>query len=205
VDPEEGLDAERLADRLAAAERAGTPVALLGTTLAFVHLIDWMERGARRFRLPPGSRLMDTGGFKGSGREVEPGNLLLAYRERLAIDAAHRVNEYGMTEMCSQFYTTALRDSARGAPARDGHSVPPWVRTRAVDPDTLEPLGPGAVGILQHFDLANVGSVTAIQTEDLGVVEDGRFTLLGRSPGAAPRGCSIAMDMLLQDTGAAGR
>jgi hypothetical protein len=73
------------------------------------------------------------------------------------------------------------------------------VRTRAVDPDTLAPLPPGEVGILQHFDLANAGSVMAIQTEDLGVVAGDRFTLLGRSPGAQPRGCSIAMDILLQD------
>jgi hypothetical protein len=107
--------------------------------------------------------------------------------------------------MCSQFYTSALRDHARGESARDGFAVPPWVRTRAVDPDTLAPLESGDVGILQHYDLANLGSVMAVQTEDLGVVEDGRFTLLGRSPGAAPRGCSIAMDMLLHDTGVGGR
>lgn len=142
---------------------------------------------------------MDTGGFKGSGRDVQPAELLASYRDLLGIDATHRVNEYGMTELCSQFYGTALRDVSAGRPARDGHAAPPWVRTRAVDPDTLEPVAPGAVGILQHFDLANAGSVMAIQTEDLGLVDDGRFILLGRAPGAPPRGCSIAMDLLLRD------
>ena len=82
--------------------------------------------------------------------------------------------------------------------------MPPWVRTRAVDPDTLAPVASGTVGILQHFDLANLGSVMAVQTEDLGVVDGDRFTLLGRSPGAQPRGCSIALDMLLQDRSGSG-
>ena len=141
---------------------------------------------------------MDTGGFKGSGRDVEPGDMLAAYEALLGIPQSARVNEYGMTEMCSQFYQSPLRER-RAATGAAGHAVPPWVRTRAGDPDTLEPIAPGAVGILQHFDLANVGSVMAIQTEDLGVVADGHFTLLGRSPGAQPRGCSIAMDILLQD------
>jgi hypothetical protein len=59
------------------------------------------------------------------------------------------------------------------------------------------PLPPGGIGLLQHFDVANAGSVLAIQTEDLGVQVTDGFTLLGRATGAAPRGCSIAMDELL--------
>jgi hypothetical protein len=74
---------------------------------------------------------------------------------------------------------------------------PAWVRTRVVDPDTLEPVSPGSTGLLQHFDVANTGSVMAIQTEDMGVVEGEGFRLLGRATGAPPRGCSIAMDELL--------
>lgn len=198
VDPADGLDAERFAAALERHERDARPVALLGTTLAFVHALEWLQRDGRSFRLASGSRLMDTGGFKGSGRDVEPGELLWSYEQRLGIPATHRVNEYGMTEMCSQFYGTSLRDLVAGRQPLEGYAPPPWVRTRAVDPDTLDPLAAGQVGILQHVDLANVGSVMAIQTEDLGVVEDGRFSLLGRAPGAQPRGCSIAMDMLLR-------
>ena len=63
--------------------------------------------------------------------------------------------------------------------------------------ETLRPVEPGAAGLLQHFDLANVGSVAAVLTEDLGrAVEDG-FVVLGRAPGAEPRGCSLAMEELL--------
>jgi hypothetical protein len=46
-------------------------------------------------------------------------------------------------------------------------------------------------------DLANTGSLIAVQTGDLGrCVEDG-FEVLGRAPGAEARGCSIAADLML--------
>jgi hypothetical protein len=71
------------------------------------------------------------------------------------------------------------------------------VRTRVVDPVTLDPLPAGREGLLQHFDLANIGSVIAVQTEDVGVMQDDGFVVIGRAAGATPRGCSIAMDELL--------
>ena len=101
--------------------------------------------------------------------------------------------------MCSQFYDNVLRDRVIHGEVRPRHKVgPPWVRTQAVDPETLEPLPPGEVGILRHYDLANLGSVLAVQTEDLGREVEGGFVVLGRASGAPPRGCSIATDMLLE-------
>jgi hypothetical protein len=63
---------------------------------------------------------------------------------------------------------------------------------------TLEPVPAGDVGLLRHFDLANLGSVIAVQTEDLGRIDDGALVLLGRASGARPRGCSIALDDLVE-------
>jgi hypothetical protein len=103
-----------------------------------------------------------------------------------------------MTEMCSQFYDSSLRDEVKGRVRARRKLVPPWVRTRVVHPETLEPVPAGEVGLLQHFDLANIGSVVAVQTEDLGSAADDGFFLLGRATGATPRGCSIAMDLLLE-------
>lgn len=188
-----GIDDTRLANALRLAEADARPVCLLGTSFAFVHLLDRMAARTERYALPAGSRLMDTGGYKGRSREVEEGELRAMYQSRLGIPASHCVNEYGMTEMCSQFYDSTLRDSG---PRRK--VVPPWVRTRVVEPESLQPVSAGTVGLLQHFDLANAGSVCAIQTEDLGVAEGDGFRLLGRSPGATPRGCSIAMDLILE-------
>ncbi|HEX6971231.1 MAG TPA: hypothetical protein VF234_03355, partial [Limnochordia bacterium] len=199
-----GLDDERLLGWLRAAADAGTPVGLLGTSTSLIEFLDRLAARGCRLRLPPASRVMDTGGYKGSGRRVEPEALRALYEEYLGIPPAYAVNEYGMTELGSQFYDACLADAVLGAPA-DAPSrakvIPPWVRTLAVDPETLEPLPPGEVGLLCHIDLANRGSVAAIQTEDLGrLVPAGgsfRFELLGRAPGAEPRGCSIAVSEIL--------
>jgi hypothetical protein len=194
----DGIDDERLAHELRAAERARRPVCLLGTSFAFVHWLDRLQASGDRFTLPHGSRLMDTGGYKGRSREVGEDEMRSLYSAILGIPASYCVNEYGMTELCSQFYDSSLRDAVKGRIAERRKIVPPWVRTRVVDPETLQPVRDGDVGILQHFDLANLNSVMAVQTEDLGVAVPGGFRLLGRAPGATPRGCSIAMDILLE-------
>jgi hypothetical protein len=186
----DGLDAA-VAD--AAAEQR--PVLLLGTSAAFIHWLDRLAADGVRHRLPDGSRLMDTGGYKGRSRQVDPAELREEYRLRLGLAPDHCINEYGMTEMLSQYYDRTLRDG--GVPA--GMGGPPWVRSVAVDPETLEPLPPGRRGLLRHLDLANLGSVAAIQTEDVGRVDEGGLILEGRVAGAQPRGCSIAMDLLLAD------
>jgi hypothetical protein len=193
-----GVDYASLEAALDRASADGTAVCLLGTSFAFVHWLDRLAGVGRAFALPAGSRLMDTGGYKGRSREVDADELRRLYGRYLGIDDAFCVNEYGMTELCSQFYDSTLRDRVRGRERRRRKVVPPWVRTRIVDPETLQPIPDGSAGLLQHFDLANAGSVMAVQTDDLGVRLDEGFTLLGRAPGAAPRGCSIAMDLLLQ-------
>jgi hypothetical protein len=192
-----GIDHERLGRTLALAQRDQMPVCLLGTSFAFVHWLDDLAARGDSFTLPAGSRIMDTGGYKGRSREIAEDELRGLYSRLLGVPAEYCVNEYGMTELCSQFYDSALRDHVRGRAAPRRKLVPPWVRTRVVDPESLQPLAAGQTGLLQHFDLANAFSVAAVQTEDLGVLVDDGFALLGRAPGAVPRGCSIAMDMLL--------
>ena len=193
-----GIDDDRFRDALVAAQQEGERVCILGTSFAFVHWLDRATARAERYALPAGSRLMDTGGYKGRSREVAEHTLRQMYQDVFGIDAAYCINEYGMTEMCSQFYDTSLRDVVKKRQRERRKLVPPWVRTRVVDPETLEPLPQGSTGLLQHFDLANIGSVMAIQTEDLASAVDGGFRLHGRAAGATPRGCSIAMDMLLE-------
>lgn len=193
-----GLDTTSLAAALDEACDDGRPVCLLGTSFSFVHWLDHLTGSGERFRLPEGSRLMDTGGYKGRSRAVPAEELRGLWHEWLGIDPALCVNEYGMTELCSQFYDTSLEERlTRATPGPRRKVGPPWVRTRVVDPDTLEPVDPGATGLLQHFDLANLGSVVAIQTEDLGHALDDGFTVRGRAAGAPSRGCSIALDDLL--------
>jgi hypothetical protein len=194
----DGLDFDRLDAAASSATTDGRPVLLLGTSAAFIHWLDRLSAGGTGHRLPDGSRLMDTGGFKGRGRQVAAGELRRAYHERLGLPPDRCVNEYGMTEMLSQLYDTALRDGHAGRPGHGRKRGPPWLRSVAVDPETLDPLPAGRSGLLRHVDLANVGSVAAIQTQDLGRVDEHGLVLEGRLAGAPPRGCSIAMDQLLE-------
>jgi hypothetical protein len=192
-------DLDLLAAVLRQHEDDGRAVCLLGTSFAFVHLLDRLRQTGVSFCLPAGSRLMDTGGYKGRSRQIEPERMRSDYQQLLGIPASHQVNEYGMTELLSQYYDAVLRDTVlRGTGDGRRKVGPPWLRALVVDPDSLEPVPTGASGILRHVDLANLHSVVAIQTEDLGREVEGGFLLLGRAAGAPPRGCSIAADLLMQ-------
>lgn len=188
VHPDRGLLEEELARALAGFQDRSIPVLLAGTAFSFVHWLDAMEERRLRFALPEGTRIMETGGFKGRSRTVGREELHEGLSEALGVPRERIVNEYGMTELLSQFY-----DSSDGP-----HRGPPWVRTRVLDPVSLEPKAPGETGILCHHDLANLGSVAVVLTEDLGVREGEGFRVLGRASGAEPRGCSLAMDDLLE-------
>jgi hypothetical protein len=201
---EAGPQFEALTATLECSERDREPVCLLGTAFGFVHLLDWLAQRGRRYELPPGSRIMDTGGYKGRSREVPKSELYRQYGERLGISPTHVVNEYGMTELGSQFYDRTLRDSVAGRSAdipveRRRKTPPPWVRVQIVDPETLAPLRAvsGRPGLLRFYDLANLHSVAAVQTDDLGAWRDDGFEILGRAAGAEPRGCSLAAEDFL--------
>ena len=174
-------------------QKTTEPIAMLGTSLEFVHLIDFMEDQNARFSLPAGSRLMDTGGFKGRSREVSRPWLLEKLTERLGIPPAYCVNEYGMAEMTSQFYD-GIAGLALPTSAPRFYTPPAQVQSRVLSLETLEPAQKGEVGLLAHCDLANIDSVIAILTEDLGREVDGGFQLIGRAPGAIAKGCSMNMD-----------
>jgi hypothetical protein len=60
-----------------------------------------------------------------------------------------------------------------------------------VSPETGCEVAEGETGLIRVFDLANVFSVMAIQTEDLGVRRGSGFELLGRAIAADPKGCSL--------------
>jgi hypothetical protein len=190
------LDVELLDRSLRQCERDATPVALLGTSFAFVHAEDLL--GARRFALPRGSRIMQTGGFKGRSRTVEPQAMLQLLAARYGVEPAFIVQEYGMTELSSQLYETTLRDAALGrAPGPRRLWVPGWLRATRVDPGSLQAVVGEDEGLLRIDDLANVDSACAIQTSDRALACEDGIRVLGRAAGATPRGCSLAIDAAL--------
>lgn len=183
------LQSEALLETLA---KINEPVMLLGTSFSFVHLIDYCEAQGIRLNLPAGSRLMDTGGFKGKSREVPQAWIYENAQKHWGILPEYCVNEYGMSEMSSQFY-----DAIAGKAEARVYIAPPQVRTRVLSPENLQPVPEGEVGLLAHTDLANIDSVASILTEDLGRRVEGGFVVLGRATGAAKKGCSITMDALI--------
>jgi len=193
-----GLDVGAMTEILREAAGMNTPLCLLGASFSFVHFFDACARAERRFHLPPGSRLMDTGGFKGQSREITRQELYGMAREFLGIPREFSVNMYGMTEHSTQFIDSTIRDRTRGITGPRHKIVPPWARTRVVDSETLEPLPDGEAGLLLHYDLGNRNSVFAVLSEDMGYALGGGFELLGRVKGAEARGCSIAVDELLE-------
>ncbi len=196
---------------LQAAERGGNPVLVAGTAFAFVRWMELAQENGWRACLPEGSRIMETGGYKGRSRELLRADFYGAMEGAFGVSEGRIVNEYGMTELLSQFYEPVLAKEQRANDQRimtsptglaeRYHRAPPWVRTRVLDPMTLKDLPPGEVGVLAHLDLGNLGSVAAVLTEDLGRQLLGGFQLLGRSFGSEPRGCSLAMEDFLASRG----
>jgi len=194
---EHGLDLPALTTVLRDAEQSSTPVCLLGASFSFVHVFDAYQQHNLRFQLPPGSRVMDTGGFKGQSREITRPELFRLVRDYLGVGRELCVNMYGMTEHSTQFIDSTIHDGVEGRSGPRHKIVPPWARTRVVDPETLQDVPPGEVGLLLHYDLGNRNSVMAVLSEDTGYALGDGFEVLGRAAGAEARGCSVAVDELL--------
>ena len=106
---------------------------------------------------------MDTGGAKGMPRPLSRPGFHRACWTHLGVAGYFCVNEYGMTELCSQRYESLLADRLAGRSLDTRRLVaPPWLRSRILDPDTLAPVPPGTTGLLCHHDLANLGSVSVV-------------------------------------------
>jgi hypothetical protein len=187
-----------LADRtLGAAVAEGTPVLVLGTSLLLAAYGERLAAAAQRFALPSGSRAMDTGGAKGLRAEFAREEIERTLERSLGIPPTHLVNEYGMAELASQFYDDTFRAHMEGRPAFPGKTIPPWVRTRVLDPETMSERPEGSRGLLVHYDLANLETPFAVQTEDVGTLRGGRLLMEGRLSGAEARGCSLSFEQVL--------
>jgi len=198
------LDIGATLDALRKSMQTEQPVVLLGTAFSLVHLLDHLSARRLQFALPTGSRVMETGGYKGRSRNLPRAELHALLTRYLGIPLSYIVCEYGMSELSSQAYDGKVRKASTvrsKAAAEDGESgtqhearlfrFPPWARVRVVSPETGAAVTEGETGLIQVYDLANVRSVMAIQTEDLAARRGDGFELLGRAELAEPRGCSL--------------
>ncbi len=177
----EGLDADRVRAALADGD---FPIIILTTAFALIDLLEALGHAPRTPRLPPRSRIMLTGGFKGRTDAIPEDELIARVKRQLGVPSERVIPEYGMTELTSQAYGRPLTPMST-------------LRFRVVDPETGDALPAGEQGLVACFDLLNLDNVSAIMTSDLGVLDEaGRLTLNGRLAGAMPRGCSLTAEEL---------
>jgi len=193
----DALDVDAFVRDAGRASAAGVAVCIATTAFALVALLDALAERDVVLALSAGSRIMETGGFKGRTRVVDRAALYAHASARLGVPVDAIVAEYGMTELSSQYYD-AFGSRARVEPRVK--VAPPWLRPIVVGGDG-RPLPRGVVGAIRHVDLANRGSVIAIDTEDLGAITPEGLVLIGREEGAELRGCSLDAETLLARRG----
>jgi hypothetical protein len=178
------LDFDFVVPALHEATEFKDPLLLAGTAFSFVHLLDHLREHGVRYKLPRGSRVMETGGYKGRAREIPKPELHSLITKHLGVPPQNIICEYGMSELSSQAYDEPTTPSGV-------FRFPPWARAQVVSPETGREVADGETGLIRVFDLANVFSVMAVQTEDLAIRRGDGFELIGRAIAAEPRGCSL--------------
>lgn len=157
--------------------KQGRKVIIWGVTYALLEL-------AERFQPDLGHCLViETGGMKGRHREITRPELHKILRKSLNVGKV--CSEYGMTELLSQAYSLG----------EDAFFCPPWLRVIIREPSDPFELGITGTGGLNVVDLANFHSISFIETEDLGQMNnDGSFSVVGRMDNSDVRGCNLLVN-----------
>ncbi len=192
-----GFDFVGLVERLRQVEQSGEPCVIVGATFGYVHFFDYCNTQGISFKLPAESRAMDGGGNKGKGREISKEEYWRLGEEVLGIPRSHLVNLYGMTEMQAAYFDNVFYNHCKGISEPRCKMIPHFARVVVVDPDTLEPLPEAERGLLRQHSVANLVTVQAVQTDDMGFATGSGFQVTGRARDAESRGCSIAYDELI--------
>lgn len=150
-------------------------IIVFGVTFA---LLDWAD-AQNNMDLP--FYIIETGGMKGRKNEMVREEVHQILQNKFP--NAQICSEYGMTELLSQAY------------AKDGFNfeTPPWQKIflrNTSDPfEVNEKTQKGGINII---DLANIDSVSFIETQDIGEKSlKNSFKILGRIDNSDLRGCSL--------------
>jgi hypothetical protein len=163
-------------------DKVGKPLVVFGTTLDFLRLFDNLRQ--EKVVLPKGSRIFHTGGSKGSNLSIEGQEFIERASRVFGIEADDVIEEYGMTELLSQAYSSPKVTGCRSFV----HT--PYLRTLVLNPNTMQKVKVGERGSLCHYDLCNVYTSIAILTMDTALKTSFGFKDITRARGAEPRGCS---------------
>lgn len=209
-----GVDLDGLKRAARLARHRAEPLYVLATSFAMFAALDALDGDP--INAPARTKVMITGGFKGRSTTVDESELRRSIEHCFAISPEHIVGEYGMTELTSQlfeqpksvaanehgihqaeFRTVARRESwwtQRTDPGR--YLTPPWLKIRALSPQSYEPVPDGEPGLAHFIDLGNIDSCLSVVTQDMIRLTEGGIQLLGRAPQAEVRGCSLPFEAL---------
>ena len=179
-------------------KKINSKVIIIGTTAALINLCDRIKNRNLKINLPKDSKIVDTGGVKGLDKELERHEILEIYQQFLNINNNNVINEYGMTELFSQYYSSNLIQSTDDSDNKKDFGLisSPWLKFRIVDPKTNQEVEDETRGIICHYDILNIHSVMAIMTGDIGYKKNGQLFLEGRATDADLRGCSLTISEL---------
>ena len=170
-----GIHVNALLKALRESEATGVPLALIGATSAYIYFFQACRRKKMKFCLPPGSRICDGGGYRNRFGVYTRDDYYEMVQEVLGIPDSYCVNVLGEAETATNLFDDSLRRYVKGLPKRERtRPVPPWSRVLAMSIDDLKPLPDGEVGLLAHWDLANVPTVLAVITDNLGYTTENR-------------------------------
>jgi hypothetical protein len=124
--------------------------------------------------------IIETGGMKGRRKELLKEELHALLKQGLKTTSVS--SEYGMTELLSQSYLQ--KDN--------WFYTPSWMKIKIRDiNDPLSYVSDLKTGAINVIDLANLYSCSFIATDDLGVVHQEKFKVLGRVDYSDIRGCNL--------------
>ncbi|GAW29959.1 hypothetical protein [Carboxydocella sp. ULO1] len=179
---ERGLDAEGLLAFLTNVIQRQEPVALVGATSGFVLFFNHIRKQGKKLVLPEGSRVLDGGGYQGTFGAMTREEFYQNCQELLGISAHFCVNVLGMSESGTNYVDNVLAEAMAGRLHTERQKItPPWTRTVVVGMRTGQPLPPGEIGLIRHFDLTNRATVLAVQTDNLGYLTAEGFEIIGRA------------------------
>ncbi|MDH5523949.1 MAG: hypothetical protein OEY01_08140 [Desulfobulbaceae bacterium] len=178
-----GLDLKGLIAALLQAEKTGEPIALIGGTRDFNHLLDALRRADIRFTLPQGSLICDSGGYMGLYRESSPAEFQKKCFDQLGITEDYSINALWLCGCNTIFFDNSLKTATTGKVGERCKELPCWVKTIVVDTRQFKRVAKGELGLIRHYDLSNRGTGFSFQLDILGRETDQGFEVLGKWDG----------------------
>lgn len=175
-----GLDLKGFVAELRLAERSGEPLAILGATHGLDYFMDACLKAGVGFRLPAGSRIMDSGGFMGRYGATPPEQFFQNCTRVFGISRHYCVNALWICESSSVYFDAQLGDGAVDSGKIQCKRPLPWMRLRIVDPLTFRRVQPGKTGLIRLYDLSNRGMAAVVQTDKMGFETGDGFEIVGK-------------------------